>query len=74
MTMAPREERPVEPEGHAAGVPYDWRRPTAERIRARVWNPDDRRFWTPKSFGWGYDVNFYWVVHPLRYLRARRPG
>ncbi|MEV7039618.1 DUF5808 domain-containing protein [Amycolatopsis sp. NPDC051061] len=62
-------EEPIEPQGHAAGVPYDWRRPSAKRFRARVWNPADRRFWTPKSFGWGYDLNFYWVAHPLRYFR-----
>ncbi|MGK3206367.1 DUF5808 domain-containing protein [Amycolatopsis sp. MEPSY49] len=64
--------RPVEPQGRAAGLPYDWRRPTAARIRARIWNPGDRRLWTPKTFGWGYDLNFYWVAHPRRYLRARR--
>ncbi len=68
MTMA-GPEQPIEPQGHAAGVPYDWRRPTAKRFRARVWNPADRRLWTPKSFGWGYDLNFYWVAHPLRYFR-----
>jgi len=27
---------------------------------------------TPKSFGWGYDLNLFWVVHPMRWLRARR--
>jgi hypothetical protein len=26
----------------------------------------------PKSYGWGLGVNFYWLVHPLRWVRARR--
>jgi hypothetical protein len=50
------------------GLPYDWRKPTAERVRARWWNPDDHRLLTPKSYGWGYDLNLYWLIHPLRYI------
>lgn len=45
------------------GVPYDWRRPTKARLRSRWWNPDDPRFFTPKAFGWGYDLNLYWTFH-----------
>jgi Family of unknown function (DUF5808) len=41
------------------GIPYDWRRPTRQRIRERWWNPDDRRLMTPRAFGWGWDVNLY---------------
>lgn len=61
--------QPPEPQGHFAGIPYDWRPPTLERVKSRVWNPDDHRLLTPKSFGWGYDLNLYWVTHPLSYLR-----
>jgi Family of unknown function (DUF5808) len=43
--------------GKFLGIPYDWRRPTAQRIKQRWWNPRDRRLFTPKSFGWGYDIN-----------------
>jgi hypothetical protein len=25
------------------GVPYDWTCPTKQRIRSRIWNPDDVR-------------------------------
>ena len=39
------------------GVPFDWRRPTRARVRSRFWNPKDRRLFTPKSYGWGYDIN-----------------
>jgi len=63
---------PIEPEGTFAGVPYDWRKPTAKRVKARWWNAQDPRFFTPKSFGWGYDVNAYWLVHPVRFVRNRR--
>ena len=44
--------------GKFLGVPYDWRPPTVERVKSRWWNPDDSRVFTPKSFGWGYDINF----------------
>ncbi|MBF6062785.1 hypothetical protein IU500_13610 [Nocardia terpenica] len=54
------------PQGTVAGVPYDWRRPTWARLRARWWNRDDPRVFTPKSFGWGFDVNLYRLVHPRR--------
>jgi hypothetical protein len=43
--------------GKFLGVPYDWRRPTVERFKSRIWNPEDERLFTPRAFGWGYDVN-----------------
>ena len=64
-------QQPPEPQGHFAGIPYDWRPLTMKRVRARWWNPDDRRLFTPKSFGWGYDLNFYWVAHPRDYLKRQ---
>ncbi|WP_040796598.1 DUF5808 domain-containing protein [Nocardia higoensis] len=53
-----------EPQGTLAGMPYDWRPPTAQRMRARWWNPNDPRLFTPKAFGWGWDLNLYRVLHP----------
>jgi len=50
------------------GVPYDWRRPTWKRLQLRWWNPRSRRLFTPKSFGWGYDIN---VAALLRRLHLR---
>jgi hypothetical protein len=47
-------------------VPYDWRRPTAARVKSRWWNPNDPRVFTPKSFGWGYDVNMARLVSRQR--------
>ena len=63
-----------EPQGRFAGVPYDFRRPTVARVRSRLWNQDDRRLFTPRAFGWGYDVNFYWLTHPSKYMQSRRDG
>ena len=60
------------PQGTYAGLPYDWRRPSLARARARLWNPDDPRVLTPKSFGWGWAINFYWLAHPVRLARGRR--
>lgn len=54
--------------GKFLGVPYDWRRPTVARLRSRWWNDHDTRIFTPKSYGWGFDVN---VAQVLRRLRLR---
>jgi hypothetical protein len=58
--------------GKFLGMPFDWRRPTAKRVKSRWWNPGDKRILTPKSFGWGYDFNLYWFAHPRAWLRERR--
>jgi hypothetical protein len=44
--------------GTILGVPYDFRRPTFKRARSRLWNPRDKRLFTPRTFGVGWDVNF----------------
>jgi hypothetical protein len=46
-------------------VPFDWRRPTRSRVKARWWNPKDRRLVTPKTFGWGYSFNLYEALRRL---------
>ncbi len=55
--------------GRFLGIPYDWRRPTLERTQQRWWNRNERRVFTPKVFGWGYDVNLAEVARRLRLLR-----
>jgi uncharacterized membrane protein len=47
-------------------IPYDWRRPTAARVKERWWNAEDRRVFTPKVFGWGYEINLAEVARRLR--------
>jgi hypothetical protein len=54
--------------GKFLGIPYDWRRPTAARLKSRWWNDDDERILTPRWYGWGYDLN---VAQVLRRLRVR---
>jgi hypothetical protein len=55
--------------GKFLGVPFDWRRPSWQRVKQRMWNADDRRVLTPKSFGWGWDLNFYELFRRLRLIR-----
>jgi hypothetical protein len=44
--------------GELAGiVPYDLRPPTRERLRAKVWAPEDPRILTPHGWGVGWAVN-----------------
>lgn len=63
----------TEPEDkRVLGMPYDWRKPTMERAKSRMWNPDDRRFFTPKSFGAGWTINAYWLAHPVKRLRLKK--
>jgi Family of unknown function (DUF5808) len=52
--------------GRFLGMPYDWRRPTVQRLKQRMWNPDDPRLLTPRAFGWGYDLNVYRLLHRRR--------
>ena len=56
MTTPPDHEGPaaepegvLPPQGQRAGVPYDLRRPTKARFKARLWNPADRRLFPPKA-------------------------
>jgi hypothetical protein len=52
--------------GTFMGMPYDWRRPTKARVKERWWNSGDRRLFTPKVYGWGYDVNFAELTRRMR--------
>lgn len=72
--MTEPEGDPEKRTGELLGMPYDVRRPTVARAKSRMWNPDDPRMFPPKSFGWGWTINFYWLLHPGRYARQdRRP-
>jgi len=45
-------------------VPYDFRRPTAERLRATFWNENTSQLLMPQAFGLGWSINFYPLFHP----------
>jgi hypothetical protein len=66
QTTPPGAERKV------GGLPFDFRRLTMERLGQRAWNRADARLFTPKAFGWGYGINFYWIAHPVTYFKRRR--
>jgi hypothetical protein len=50
--------------GTVAGIPYDFRIPTVEKVRNTYWNPNDARLLVPQAFGVGWTVNFYRLLHP----------
>lgn len=47
--------------GRFLGVPYDYRRPTVQRLKQSWWNPNDERILTPRSIGMGWDINLFQV-------------
>lgn len=51
-------------QGHICGIPYDFRVPTIERIRAKVWNKSTSQILMPHVFGVGWSVNLYPLFHP----------
>jgi hypothetical protein len=62
----------MEKTGQIMGVPYDIRPPTLDRIRERIWNPDNPQIIVPRVFGAGWTINLgrlkqeniklFWVV------------
>jgi hypothetical protein len=46
-------------------VPYDFRPPTMERLKAAMWNPDSDQIFTDRAFGVGWDVNLNAVGRKL---------
>jgi hypothetical protein len=54
------------PRGRFWGIPYNWSRPAREDVGKGVWDPDDRRIFTPKNYGWGYGINFAALLRRLR--------
>ncbi len=51
-------------QGYLGAVPYDFRFPTPERIRGKVWNKETSRVMMPHLFGVGWSLNFYPLFHP----------
>jgi hypothetical protein len=50
--------------GTILGIPYDFRRPTVEKLRNTVWNKDTSKIFVPHAFGIGWSINLYPLVHP----------
>lgn len=53
-----RSPEPARGTGTVLGVPYDVRRPTAERVKATWWDPTSDKVLVPRAFGAGWAVNF----------------
>lgn len=51
-------------QGDILGIPYDFRPVTEDRVRERVWNPDNRSLFAPQIFGIGWTINLYRLLHP----------
>ena len=39
-------------------MPYDFRKPTLERARQRMWSPESRYLFSARVFGAGWTLNF----------------
>ncbi len=59
--------------GKFLGIPYDWRKPTPERFKKGIWDPEERRLFIPKVYGWGYGINLWEVARRLRLVGHSRP-
>src|SRR5438552_15415861 len=58
--------------GHVLGfIPYDFRPPSVERIRASLWNPADPHVITAQPFGVGWSINFYQLAQRISKTTAR---
>ena len=70
VALAVRDQLRLPPEertwhGQIGGViPYDFRRPTLERMRAAFWNKETSQILVPQPFGVGWTVNLYPLLHP----------
>lgn len=50
--------------GTVAGVPYDFRPPTVEKLRRTLWDPDNSELFPPHAFGVGWSINFGRLLAP----------
>jgi len=50
--------------GKIARIPYDFRLPTLERLRATFWNKHTSQILLPQAFGIGWSINMYPIIHP----------
>lgn len=57
--------------GTFLGIPYDFRKPTWQKIKTRVWNPESDKLVAPHAFGWGYTLNVYALLQRIRRLARR---
>ncbi len=49
--------------GTILNIPYDFRRPTAERLQKSFWDRDNPSIFVPHAFGIGWSINFYPILN-----------
>src|SRR5262245_47507779 len=59
--------------GNVAGVPYDLRPPTADKLRKSAWDPENPTLFKPMAFGVGWSVNFARIAEILKPAVAPAP-
>ena len=57
--------------GRVGPVPYDFRIPTWEQVKAAYWNPDSDRLFTDRVLGVGWAINFAQGVKIVNELRGQ---
>ncbi len=62
--------RTRQPSGRILEVPYEFRPPTSDRLRDRLWNPDDPRLFTPPILGIGWSINLFQLALRTQALLA----
>jgi hypothetical protein len=74
FAIAQQLQRPSEDRtwyGKLAGIPYDFRLPTVERIRDTFWNKNTSKIFLPHAFGIGWSINLYPIIHPEEVQRLQ---
>ena len=54
--------------GSFLGVPFEFRLPTPKRLQERLWNPSEKRLFTPHVFGVGWSLNVHSLLTRLGLL------
>jgi hypothetical protein len=62
----PKEERRWH--GKVGFIPYDFRLPTIERVKALWWNPDDSQIIALPVWGIGWGINFFALFERMRII------
>ena len=60
--------RTKQSQGRYYNVPFEFRIPAIERAKKRVWNPSDRRLFTPNIFGVGWTLNLHEAARRLNII------
>ena len=63
--------RTRQPSGRILEVPYEFRAPTTDRLRDRLWNAEDPRLFTPPVLGIGWSINLFQLAVRAQALLAR---